>query len=178
MIFTETALPGAYVIDLEPHADERGFFSRTFCKREFAEHGLATDIAQGNVSYNHAAGTLRGMHYQIEPALETKLIRCIAGAIQDVIVDMRPTSPTYLRHVSVDLSAENRRSLYVPGRFAHGYLTLADDVEVEYQVSEFYTPGVERGLRYDDPALGIRWKREVAVISDKDANWQLLEDAE
>jgi dTDP-4-dehydrorhamnose 3,5-epimerase len=178
MIFTETELPGAFVIDLDARRDERGFFARTFCQQEFEAHGLEPVVAQCNLSYNHAAGTLRGMHLQVEPAPEAKLVRCTAGAIYDVIVDLRPGSPTRLRHVGVELTARNRRALYVPGMFAHGYLTLTDDAEVTYQVSEFYTPGAERGLRHDDPALGIAWPVPVTVISEKDASWPLIEAVE
>ena len=174
MRFTELDIPGAYVIDLDPHTDPRGFFARTFCAREFAEHGLVMTIAQVNLSYNHRGGTLRGMHYQNEPAPEAKLVRCVAGAIFDVIVDMRRNSPTYLRHAAVELSAANRRQLYIPELCAAGYQTLADDTEVAYQVSEFYTPETERGVRHDDPALGIAWPLPVSEISPKDAVWPLL----
>jgi dTDP-4-dehydrorhamnose 3,5-epimerase len=177
VIFTETELAGAFIIDVEDKPDDRGFFARTFCQHEFEAHGLKPQVAQCNVSFNHRAGTLRGMHYQVEPATETKLIRCTAGAIVDVIVDMREGSPTYLRHIAVELTAANRRALYVPGMFAHGYQTLTDDAEVTYQVGEFYTPGYERGLRHDDPALGIDWPVPVTTISDKDAAWPLLEGA-
>ena len=175
MIFTETELPGAFVIDLEEKPDERGFFARTFDRTEFEAHGLKPDVAQCNVSTNHRAGTLRGMHYQIEPATETKLIRCTSGAILDVIIDMRPESTTYLRHFAVELTAENHRALYVPGMFAHGYQALTDGAEVTYQVGEFYTPGYERGLRHDDPAFGIAWPLPVSVISEKDASWPLFQ---
>jgi dTDP-4-dehydrorhamnose 3,5-epimerase len=171
MNFSETPLAGAWVVDLQPLCDERGFFARSFCRREFEAHGLDAAVAQCNVSYNRARGTLRGMHYQAAPAVEPKLVRCTRGAIWDVIVDVRPDSPTYLRHFGVELSEENRRSLYVPGLLAHGFLTLTDDAEVTYQVGEFYTPGAERGIRYDDPALGIEWPAPVAVISDKDLAW-------
>ncbi len=171
MIFTETRLPGAFLLDLEPREDSRGFFARTFCRNEFEAHGLRPDMVQCNVSYNHHARTMRGMHYQIPPAAETKLVRCTRGAIYDVIVDLRPESPTYLQHVGVELTADNRRQLYVPELFAHGYLTLQPGTEVAYQVGEFYTPGYERGIRWDDPALGIRWPAPVEVISDKDAAW-------
>ena len=133
-----------------------------------------TAIEQCNISYNHKAGTLRGMHYQVDPAPEVKLVRCTAGAILDIIVDVRPNSPTRFEHVAVELSAQNRRALYVPPYFAHGYLTLTDDAEIAYQVSTAYTPGTERGLRWDDPALALPWPIEVAVISAKDASWPLL----
>jgi dTDP-4-dehydrorhamnose 3,5-epimerase len=172
--FTETEIHGAFIIDLEPHADDRGFFARTFCAREFAEHGLTTTIAQANGSFNRRRGTLRGLHYQDERAPEAKLVRCISGAIFDVLVDMRPDSPTYLRHVGVELSAANRRQLFIPELCAAGYQTLADDTEVAYQVSAFYTPESERGMRYDDPLLGIAWPLPVTEISAKDAAWPLL----
>lgn len=175
MKFTETKLKGAFIIDLEQRPDHRGFFARTFCMEEFQEHGLKPTVAQCNLSFNHKKGTLRGMHYQIAPATETKLIRCTQGAIYDVIVDMRPNSPTYLLHIGVELTAENRRALYVPEMFAHGYQTLTDAAEVTYQVGEFYTPGYERGLHYDDPVLGIEWPLPVSEISVKDAAWPLLQ---
>lgn len=178
MIFRETALRGAFVIEVEPLEDERGGFARTFCQREFAAHGLRPQVAQCNLSFNHKAGTLRGMHYQLAPAAETKLVRCTRGAILDVIVDLRPGSPTYLQHVTAELSEDNRRALYVPELFAHGYQTLTDGAEVSYQVGEFYTPGSERGLRHDDPRLGIVWPLPVSVISDKDAAWPLSESKE
>ena len=173
MIFTETALPGAFIIDLELRDDERGGFARTFCQHEFAAHGLKPEVAQCNLSFNHRAGTLRGMHYQLTPVAETKLVRCTRGAILDVIVDLRP-GPTYLQHVAVELTEANRRALYVPELFAHGYQALTDGAEVSYQVGEFYTPGAERGLRFDDPRLGIAWPLPVSVISEKDAAWPLL----
>jgi len=172
--FTETTLSGAFIIDIEPRSDDRGFFARTFCQKEFEAHGLNPCVAQCNLSLNHKAGTLRGLHYQTPPATEAKLVRCIRGAIFDVIVDLRPDSPTYLQHVGVELSADNRRALYVPDLFAHGYQALTDGAEALYQVSEFYTPGVEAGLRYDDPALAIEWPLAATVISDKDQSWPLL----
>jgi dTDP-4-dehydrorhamnose 3,5-epimerase len=174
MIFTQTELKGAYVIDLEHKEDNRGFFARTFCAQEFEQHGLKPTVAQCNLSYNYKKGTMRGMHYQIPPAAETKLIRCTKGAIYDVIIDMRPESPTFLSHFGVELTQENRRALYIPEMFAHGYQALTDDAEVTYQVGEFYTPGYERGLRYDDPFFNIEWPLEVTVISEKDLNWPLM----
>lgn len=171
MIFHPTPLSGAFVIEMEERADERGFFARSFCRHEFEEHGLKPDIAQANVSFNHAAGTLRGMHYQLPPAAETKLVRCTRGAIYDVIIDLRPDSPSYLEHFGVELSETNRLSYYVPELFAHGYLTLTPDAEVTYQVGAFYTPGFERGIRHDDPAFAIEWPAEVSVMSDKDRTW-------
>lgn len=176
MRFTETPLAGAWVVDLEPRTDERGFFARVYCANEFTEHGLDPAVAQVNMSQNEAVGTVRGMHYQLPPATETKLIRCTRGALYDVIVDLRRDSPTYLQHFGVELSAENRRALYVPAMFAHGFQTLVDDTEALYQVGEFYTPGVERGLRHDDPALGIRWPLPTKVISAKDLSWPLLSE--
>jgi dTDP-4-dehydrorhamnose 3,5-epimerase len=175
MQFTETGLEGAWIVDVEPLSDDRGFFGRTWCAKEFAEHGMVADIAQCNLSYNHRKGTLRGLHYQVPPAAEAKFVRCTAGAVHDVIVDVRPGSGTYLQWVGVDLTAENRRALYVPPMFAHGYLTLTDGAEVIYQVSEFYTPGAERGARYDDPAFGIDWPVAIEVVSEKDAGWAPFE---
>ncbi|AKG23275.1 dTDP-4-dehydrorhamnose 3,5-epimerase [Calothrix sp. 336/3] len=174
MIFTEIDLKGAFVIDLDQKPDHRGFFARTFCAKEFEEHGLKPTVSQCNLSFNHKKGTLRGMHYQVSPATETKLVRCTRGAIYDVIIDMRPESPTYLQHFGVELSDENRRALYVPEMFAHGYQALTDGAEVVYQVGEFYTPGYERGLRYDDPFFNIQWPLEVTEISEKDKNWALM----
>jgi dTDP-4-dehydrorhamnose 3,5-epimerase len=171
MIFSPLRLPGAFVIDLEPRRDERGFFARTWCQREFEAHGLTTQMVQANLSHNLRAGTLRGLHYQANPFAEAKLVRCTRGAIWDVIVDVRPDSPTQRQWLGVELTAENYRMLYVPEGFAHGFLTLVDDVEVSYQVSQFYTPGAERGLRWDDPALSITWPQPVRVISEKDARW-------
>ncbi|MBZ0296421.1 MAG: dTDP-4-dehydrorhamnose 3,5-epimerase [Anaerolineae bacterium] len=174
MLFTETSLKGAYFIDLELKHDSRGFFARTFCAREFEEQGLLPAVAQCNLSFNTHKGTLRGMHYLTPPAQETKLVRVSRGAIYDVIVDVRPESPTYLQHISVELSAENRRALYIPPLFAHGFQTLTDDTEILYQMSDFYVPGYERGLRYNDPALGIVWPLAVSQISEKDTTWPLL----
>jgi dTDP-4-dehydrorhamnose 3,5-epimerase len=178
MQFTETKLAGAFIIDLERREDERGFFARAFCQHEFAEHGLNTRIAQSNVAFNRDAGTLRGMHFQFPPAAETKLVRCTRGAIVDMIVDVRPESPSYLEHVAVELSAENGRALYVPERFAHGYQVLVDETETSYQVGEFYAPEVEGGLRYDDPRLGLEWPLPVLEMSEKDRGWLLLDEYE
>ena len=171
MRFTPTRLSGAFILDPERRQDARGHFARTFCRREFEAHGLRPDIAQANTAWNARTGTLRGMHYQVPPAAETKLVRCTRGALWDVIVDLRPDSPTFLEHFGVELSAANGRQLFVPELFAHGYITLADDTEAAYQVGEFYAPDAERGIRYDDPALGIDWPVPVEVISDKDAAW-------
>jgi dTDP-4-dehydrorhamnose 3,5-epimerase len=175
MRFIETELAGAFIVELEPRGDERGFFARTFDAKLFEEHGMNPFVAQRNTSLTRQAGTVRGMHFQLPPAAETKFIRCVSGAIHDVIVDLREDSPTYLRHVGVELTAENRRALYVPQLFAHGFQSLADDSEVDYLVSEFYTPGQERGLRHDDPALGIEWPVPVTVVSEKDSAWPLLD---
>src|SRR5437773_5450258 len=178
MIFTETRLGGAYLIDLTPHQDGRGFFARALCQHEFAEHGLKPTIAQANIASNRQKGTLRGMHFQCPPAAESKLVRCTRGAIVDIIVDLRPESPTYLQHVAVELTADNHRALYVPERFAHGYQVLEDSTETSYQVGEFYTPDVEGGLLYNDPRLGLTWPIPVTEISLKDDSWKLLAEVE
>jgi dTDP-4-dehydrorhamnose 3,5-epimerase len=178
VIFTETELSGAFVIDLDRKEDDRGFFARAFCQHEFAEHGLKPFVAQANIAFNRRKGTLRGMHFQFPPAAETKLVRCTRGAILDIIVDLRPESPTYLEHVSVELSADNHRALYVPERFAHGYQVLEDVTETSYQVGEFYTPGAEGGLPYDDPRLGLSWPLPLTEISDKDRGWPALAEIE
>jgi dTDP-4-dehydrorhamnose 3,5-epimerase len=174
MHITDTELAGAHIVDLERLEDERGFFARSFCQREFDKLGMTSLIVQSNVSFNKFKGTVRGMHYQVAPALETKLVRCTRGSILDVIVDMREDSPTFKKHVSIQLDADNHRALFVPADFAHGFLTLEDDTEVMYMVSGFYTPDCERGLRHDDPALGIDWPVKALHISEKDARWPLL----
>lgn len=171
MILRETELKGAYVIDIEELSDDRGFFARAFCQREFDEHGLSGTMVQANISSNRKKGTLRGLHYQAAPCEEAKLVRCTQGAIYDVLVDLRKESATYLRWLGVELTPDNHRMLYVPARFVHGFQTLQDDTEVFYQVSEFYAPESERGARYNDPAFGITWPLEVSVLSSKDANW-------
>lgn len=171
MKFHETILNGAYVIEPEPIEDHRGFFARAWCQREFADHGLSSEMVQCNISSNRHRGTLRGMHYQTPPHQEAKLVRCTSGAIYDVIIDLRPESHTFMQHLGVTLTAENRQMLYVPEGFAHGFITLEDSVEVFYQVSAFYAPGYERGLRYDDPTFEIQWPEKVEVISEKDATW-------
>jgi dTDP-4-dehydrorhamnose 3,5-epimerase len=178
MKFTETKLAGAFMIELERREDERGFFARAFCQDEFAEHGLNTRIAQANVAFNRRKGTLRGMHFQFPPAAESKLVRCTRGAIVDMIVDLRPGSPTYLEHIAVDLNEENGTALYVPERFAHGYQVLADGTETSYQVGEFYTPEAEGGLRFDDPRLALDWPLPVTELSEKDRAWALLDEIE
>lgn len=178
MRFRETPLPGAFVINLERKEDVRGFFARVFCAHEFEQRGLKPVIAQLNISYNYQVGTLRGLHTQLPPTAETKLMRCIRGSIYDVIVDLRMESPTYRQHFGIELNDDNRTMLYVPENFAHGYLTLTDNTEVIYPTGEFYTPGAERGYRYDDPAFGIIWPAPVNVISEKDANWPLFGSAD
>ncbi len=176
VIFTETELPGAYTIDIEPIGDDRGFFARWYCRSELEAQGLEPVDAQGNLSHNPKAGTLRGLHLQRPPAAEIKLMRCTRGAIFDVIVDCRPGSPTRWRWIGVELSAENRRALYIPKGFAHGYQTLVDDVDVLYLVSEPYAPGHEDGLRHDDPELAIEWPLEAQALSPKDTAWPLLSE--
>ncbi|MGH8264684.1 MAG: dTDP-4-dehydrorhamnose 3,5-epimerase [Steroidobacteraceae bacterium] len=178
MIFTETRLKGAFIIDIEPRRDERGFFARAFCQNEFRQHGLKPVIAQANLAWNDRKGTLRGMHFQFPPKAETKVVRCTRGAILDIIVDLRPESPTYLEHVSVELNEDNHRSLYVPERFGHGYQCLADKTATSYQVGEFYSPADESGLRFDDPRLGLVWPLPVSVISPKDKVFKLLAEIE
>jgi len=178
MIFTETKLKGAYIIDLERREDSRGFFARAFCQHEFADHGLKPVIAQANLAFNIKAGTVRGMHFQYPPAAESKLVRCTRGAILDIIVDLRPESPTYMQHIEVELDEDNHRALYVPERFAHGYQALRDNTETSYQVGEFYTPTAEGGLLHDDPRLGLKWPMPVSVISDKDKVFRPLSEIE
>jgi dTDP-4-dehydrorhamnose 3,5-epimerase len=178
LIFTETKLKGAFTIDIERREDSRGFFARGFCQNEFTAHGLKPVIAQANIAFNHQKGTLRGMHFQFPPAPETKLVRCTRGAILDIIVDLRPESPTYLQHIAVELSEDNYRALYVPERFAHGYQALRDKTETSYQVGEFYTPGTEGGLLYNDSRLGLAWPLPLSVISDKDQIWKPLSEQE
>lgn len=171
MFFSEGKLEGAYVIDIEKFEDERGFFGRAYCRDEFSEHDLAQHMVQANVSYSKSQGTLRGLHYQTAPHQEAKLMRCTRGAIFDVIVDVRPQSSTYMQWMGVELTADNYRMLYVPEGCAHGFITLQDDTEVLYQVSAFYAPNHEKGIRYDDPAIGIEWPTDVKVISEKDRQW-------
>ena len=171
MIFIPTRLQGACVIELDKREDSRGHFSRVYCEREFAAHGLTTHVAQANRSVTRQQGTLRGMHYQLPPHAEDKLVRCERGAIWDCIIDLRPHSLTCGQWLGVELSEANGRMLLVPKGFAHGFLTLVDEVAVTYQVSEFYTPGAERGLRYDDSAFGLDWPAAILHVSDKDAAW-------
>jgi len=171
MKFMKTLLQGAWIIEMEPSSDERGYFARAFCRNELEAHGIESKVVQSNVSYSQKAGTMRGLHYQTAPAEETKLIRCVRGAFYDVIIDLRPDSPTYLMHFGTELSAQNKRMLFVPRNFAHGFLTLEDDTEALYMVSEFYSPEHEAGLRYDDPCFDIQWPVPVEVLSEKDAHW-------
>ena len=178
VIFAETKLKGAFTIDLERRADSRGFFARAFCQNEFESHGLKPVIAQANIAHNILKGTVRGMHFQYPPAAETKLVRCTRGAILDIIVDLRPESPTYLDHVAVELNEENQRALYVPERFAHGYQVLCDNTDTSYQVGEFYTPDAEGGLMYNDVRLGLKWPCPTTVISEKDQQFQPLDKIE
>lgn len=174
MIFYETELPGAFVIEEEAKEDSRGFFARAWCRKEYETNGLNPELVQANLAFSKKKGTLRGIHYQVPPFEEAKSVRCLRGAIYDVIIDLRPGSPTFARWTGVELSPENRRMLYVPEGFAHGYQTLVDDTEVFYQVSEFYAPECERGIRWDDPAFAIRWPEpDRPIISDKDAGWPL-----
>lgn len=174
MIFHETKLAGAYIVELDRKQDDRGFFARAFCEKELLDHGVEFRAVQANISRSAKKGTLRGMHYQGEPVSEPKFIRCIRGAVWDVIIDMRPGSPTYLQHIGVELSADNGRALYVPDRFAHGNQALADDTELLYLMGGTYTPGYEKGVRYDDLAIGIDWPVPVTVVDQKDRNWPLL----
>jgi dTDP-4-dehydrorhamnose 3,5-epimerase len=174
MLFTETKLKGAFIVDLEPREDSRGFFARTFCAKEFKDKGLVSHFVQCSVSLSHERGALRGLHYQLPPACEVKLVRCTAGALYDVIVDLRPDSPTYRQHIGVELTARNRRALYVPEMFAHGFQTLEDETEVFYQINAFFAPDKATGIRHDDSKLGITWPLPVAVISEKDTRWPLL----
>ncbi|MFO0887972.1 MAG: dTDP-4-dehydrorhamnose 3,5-epimerase [Isosphaeraceae bacterium] len=170
MIFTETPIPGAYLIDLEKRGDDRGFFARAFCEREFEAKGLVSRFVQVNNSLSGEKGTLRGMHYQLPPHAETKVVRCIRGALYDLILDLRPDSPTFGTGFGAELTAENRRMMYVPKGFAHGFITLADDTEALYFVDEFYAPQHERGVRWNDARFGLRWPIAPVVISEKDAN--------
>ena len=171
MKFIETKLKGAFVVEIEKLADDRGFFARSSCQKEFEVHGLTARVVQANVSFNFKKGTMRGMHYQIAPHQECKLVRCTRGAVHDVIIDLRPESPTYKQWVGVELTADNYTMFFVPEDFAHGYITLVDNTEITYQVSQFYTPGSEKGIRFNDPTFNIQWPLDVSVISDKDRDW-------
>jgi dTDP-4-dehydrorhamnose 3,5-epimerase len=171
VIFRETPLAGVFMIEPELLSDARGFFARTWCRREFEAHGLNPRLAQCNVSLNRRKGTLRGMHYQVAPFEEAKLVRCTRGALYDVALDLRPTSPTYRRHFAAELSADNRTMLYIPEGCAHGFQTLVDDTEVFYQMSEFYTPEAARGVRWNDPAFAIPWPEDERTIIDRDDSY-------
>jgi dTDP-4-dehydrorhamnose 3,5-epimerase len=171
VIFKETQLPGAYVIEIEKLADERGFFARSWCQREFETHGVNPRLAQCNISFNTAKGTLRGMHYQVAPFEEAKLVRCTRGALYDVIIDLRAWSKTRGEHFGIELTGDNRTMLYIPEGFAHGFLTLEDNTEIFYQMSEFYAPDSARGFRWNDPAFAISWPAEVTVISARDNSY-------
>jgi dTDP-4-dehydrorhamnose 3,5-epimerase len=171
MKFEATHLKGVWEISLEPIGDERGYFARAFCRREFEAHGIDPTVVQCNTSFNRQARTLRGMHWQVDPAAETKMVRCIRGALYDVVVDLRPDSPTYLQHFGIELTADNGKMLFVPGHFAHGFLTLEPDTQAFYMTGAFYAPECERGVRYDDPALKIDWPVQPEIVSEKDLGW-------
>ena len=171
MIFKETKLKGSFFVQIEKMEDERGFFSRAWCKEEFEAHGLRLQPVQANIAFSRKKGTLRGMHYQISPAWEAKLVRCIKGSIFDVIIDLRPDSPTYRHWVGLELTADNHKMVYAPEGFAHGFQTLDNDTEVFYQMSEYYHPESARGVRWDDSAFGINWPEDKCVISAKDDNY-------
>jgi dTDP-4-dehydrorhamnose 3,5-epimerase len=171
MNFRETSIGGVWIVELERHEDERGFFARTWDVEEFSAQGLNSRVVQCSVSYNRVRGTLRGLCYQVAPYEETKLIRCTAGAFYDVAVDLRPESPTFCRWVGVELSADNGLAHYIPAGCAHGFLTLVDDTEISYAISDPYVPEAERGARYDDPAFGIEWPGDVVVINERDASY-------
>lgn len=177
MRFEPTTVDGVVVIDLEPFEDDRGFFARAWCRREFAEHGLDVEFVQENVGFSSSAGTVRGLHFQRSPFEEVKLVRCTAGAVWDVAADLRPTSPTYLKWVGVELRADRRNMMYVPEGCAHGYLTLTDAAEVKYLTSQFFAAEAVGGVRYDDDKLGIEWPREVTIVSEQDQSWTLLADS-
>jgi len=171
VIFTKTNLPGAFIIEPEPREDERGFFARAWCQREFEAHGLNPRVVQCNISFNKKKGTLRGIHYQAAPYEEAKLVRCTLGSIYDLIIDLRPASPTFKQHTAEILNAANRKMFYIPEGFAHGFMTLKDNTEVFYQMSEFYSAKHARGIRWNDPAFGIPWPLAPRVISDCDCTY-------
>lgn len=173
MLFAETELKGAYIINLERREDHRGFFARSWCQKEFRDHGLNSALVQLNIGFSKKKGTVRGMHFQRKPYAESKVVRCTMGAIMDIIIDLRPESPTHKQWVSIELNAGNRTMLYVPEGFAHGYQTLEDNTEVLYQTSEFYVPDHAIGVRFDDPAFGVLWPLPAEVISDADKRWPL-----
>jgi len=172
MVFKETGLKGAYVIEPQKYEDERGYFARVFCENEFESHGIKLNMVQSNVAFSHKQSTIRGLHYQILPHAEIKLIRCIRGSIFDVMIDLRPDSSTYKQWYGIELNSKNGQMLLVPENFAHGYQSLVDDTEVFYQVSQFYVPDAERGIRWDDPAFNIPWPERIhPIISEKDKGW-------
>ncbi|MBI3370390.1 MAG: dTDP-4-dehydrorhamnose 3,5-epimerase [Betaproteobacteria bacterium] len=171
MIFNDTPIPGAHVVELEPISDGRGFFARTWCADEFRRKGLNPAMAQCSVSFNASRGTVRGMHYQVKPHAEAKLVRCTMGKLFDVIVDVRPDSPAFKQWFSVELSAENRRMIYIPEGVAHGFQTLEDSTEVSYQIAEFYHPDLGRGIRWNDPSFQVPWPLDVRIISERDRNY-------
>jgi dTDP-4-dehydrorhamnose 3,5-epimerase len=171
MIFRELKLPGVFEVKIAPNHDERGFFARSWCRKEFENHGLNPNLVQCNISFNARQGTLRGMHYQADPFGEAKLVRCTAGAIYDVVVDVRPQSPTFKHWIAVVLRSESRDMLYIPQGIAHGFLTLADNTEIFYQMSEYYHPDFSRGVRWNDPAFGIEWPHNITVISERDRTY-------
>jgi dTDP-4-dehydrorhamnose 3,5-epimerase len=171
MIFQETKLKGAFSIEIEPIVDERGFFARSFCQKEFNAHRLPIQIAQTNISYNKKRGTIRGMHYQVSPYEEAKIVSCLRGSIYDVIIDLRQKSPTFQQWISSELSAENHKMLFIPEGFAHGFQTLEDNTEVFYLMSEFYHPEAARGIRFDDPIFRIKWPLEHSTVSSKDCSY-------
>jgi dTDP-4-dehydrorhamnose 3,5-epimerase len=170
MIFTPTKLPGSFIIEPEKLEDDRGFFARSWCEREFAAHGLNARLVQCDISFSKRRGTLRGMHYQLSPFEEAKLVRCTSGSIYDAIIDLRPSSSTFKKHIGLVLTAENHKILYVPEGFAHGFLTMEDNAEVFYQMSEFHSPEHARGVRWNDPAFGISWPLVPMTMSDRDRN--------
>lgn len=176
MIFEETKLKGAYVISLAVNTDERGGFARTFCKKEFEQIGHKKEFVQINHSYTIKKGTIRGMHFQLSPHQEIKLIRCVKGAVNDVIIDLRKDSPTFLQHIEIEISEENRKMVYVPENFAHGFQTLKDNSELIYHHTQLYAPNAESGIRYDDSALSINWKIPVTLVSEKDRNYKLIDN--
>ncbi|OBI23364.1 dTDP-4-dehydrorhamnose 3,5-epimerase [Mycobacterium sp. E2327] len=176
MKYTPTAVAGVTIIDIEPHRDHRGFFSRSFCADEFLTYGLISEVAQTNLCFNYTRGTVRGLHRQAPPHAEAKLVRCVRGAIADVAVDIRPESQTYGKHVMVELTAENRRALFLPPYVLHGFQTLTDDTEVMYQVSGPYVPESEEGFRWDETEFAIKWPLPVTVMSEKDASWPLMDE--
>jgi dTDP-4-dehydrorhamnose 3,5-epimerase len=177
VIFKKTKLRDAYIVDIQPYQDERGFFARTWCRDELSAQSLDANLAQCSISFNRRAGTLRGMHLQLPPHAETKLVRCTQGALYDVIIDLRTDSESYMRWIGVELTAENHRALYVPKGFAHGFMTLADNTEALYMISEFYAPEAARGIRWDDEQFGITWPAAVNVISEKDLSYAAYEAA-